>query len=51
MLLDAEYYQWAEEHVTVIKLVCWWREHSALLFDLMDVYEYDGLMYFRNKLK
>ena len=44
MLIDAESYRWTDEHMTIIKLVCWWREHNALLFDLMEVYEYDGVL-------
>jgi hypothetical protein len=31
-------YQLVEEHVTSIRLVCWWREQSVMFFVLMDVY-------------
>jgi len=37
-------YQCGDEHVTIIKLVFFWRKHVALLFDLMDVYEQDRVM-------
>jgi len=44
MLIAAESYRWANEKMMIITLVCWWREHNALLFDLMEVYEYDGVL-------
>ena len=31
--------------MTIIKLVVWWRKHIVMLFDLMDVYEHDGVMF------
>jgi len=30
--------------MTIIKLVCWWRENSVLFFDLMDVYEQESVL-------
>jgi hypothetical protein len=44
MLIAAESYRWTDKHVMIIKLVCWWRKHSALLFDLMGVNEHDSVL-------
>ena len=32
---NCQFWQWADENVTIIKLVYWLTEHTALLFDLM----------------
>lgn len=45
MPIAAESYQWRDEYVTSIRLVCWWREHSALFFVLMDVYVNDVILF------
>jgi len=37
MLIDAKYCQWAHENVTIIQLVYWLREHTVLLFHLVDI--------------
>jgi len=37
MLIDAKNFQWADENVAIIKFIYWWRKHTTLLFDLMDI--------------
>jgi hypothetical protein len=50
MLIAAPSYQWGDENVTIIRLACWWREHCALLFDLMDGHVNDVVL-FISKIK
>jgi hypothetical protein len=44
-VVAAKIVKWVGENVTATKLVCWWRENIALLFDLLDVYVYDGVLF------